>query len=285
MNNILVPVDFSDRSDFSLETIRPLARTGSEVSLLHVVETVRSTPFLATGEYIPVSDEENHFNMELVRKGKVTLHDLVDRLSSRSGNGHIRFKGALRVGGVFDAIMDYIKEATPDLLVMGAHQNPEHVYPLAGSLNDRILRQAPCPVLTVRDRPEDGGFRSIVYATAMDEDEMALARVIQQLATQFDSVVHVVRINTPSDFQRDRPVIDFMRDFSDRIGFRNCTLNTYNDVTVEDGILEFAGSVKADLIAMATHGRRGLARAISGSITEDVAAQSRLPILTQVVGH
>jgi nucleotide-binding universal stress UspA family protein len=50
--------------------------------------------------------------------------------------------------------------------------------------------------------------------------------------------------------------------------------------TVEDGILSFSNALGADLIALITHGRKGLAHVFSGSISEDISNHSSLPIIT-----
>ena len=53
-----------------------------------------------------------------------------------------------------------------------------------------------------------------------------------------------------------------------------------SDYTVEDGILNFSNKVGADLIAMPTHGKKGLAHFFEGSVGEDVANHATLPVIT-----
>jgi nucleotide-binding universal stress UspA family protein len=65
-------------------------------------------------------------------------------------------------------------------------------------------------------------------------------------------------------------------------GIARGTLNVYNDRSEEEGILNFAATINADLIAMATHGRTGLSHALIGSIAEDVVNHSKRPVLTYV---
>ena len=60
------------------------------------------------------------------------------------------------------------------------------------------------------------------------------------------------------------------------------TINVFNDVSEEEGIIYFADSIDADLIAMATHGRTGFAHVLAGSIAEEVVSHSRRPVLTFV---
>jgi nucleotide-binding universal stress UspA family protein len=64
---------------------------------------------------------------------------------------------------------------------------------------------------------------------------------------------------------------------------QNYTVNIYNDFNEEAGIINFAESVGADLIAMLTHGRTGLAHVLNGSIAESVTNHARRFVLTSVL--
>jgi len=60
----------------------------------------------------------------------------------------------------------------------------------------------------------------------------------------------------------------------------NYTLNIYNDINVEKGILNFANSMNAGLIGISTHGRKGLSHFINGSLGEDVVNHAKRPVIT-----
>jgi nucleotide-binding universal stress UspA family protein len=66
------------------------------------------------------------------------------------------------------------------------------------------------------------------------------------------------------------------------VNLKNYTANVFSDFSEEDGIIDFATSVNADMIAMATHGRSGFAHVLAGSIAEDVVNHSSKPVLTFV---
>ena len=73
-----------------------------------------------------------------------------------------------------------------------------------------------------------------------------------------------------------------MEDFAKRLQLKNYTINVFNDLSEEEGIIYFADSINADLIAMATHGRTGFAHVLAGSIAEDVVSHSKRPVMTFV---
>jgi len=71
-----------------------------------------------------------------------------------------------------------------------------------------------------------------------------------------------------------------MNDFMKDVNYDNYSMHIYNDVNVEKGILNFANSVKADLIGMCTHGRTGFAHFFNGSISEDLVNHAIRPVVT-----
>jgi hypothetical protein len=98
------------------------------------------------------------------------------------------------------------------------------------------------------------------------------------------AVVHLVRINTPGLFLSDVIAREKLTSFANAMKIKNYTINIYNDQDEEDGILRFASGINADLIALATHGRKGLSHLLNGSIAEDVVNHSRRPVMTYVIG-
>jgi nucleotide-binding universal stress UspA family protein len=106
--------------------------------------------------------------------------------------------------------------------------------------------------------------------------------VVRATQKLYDATIHLVRINTPGNFQRDVVVKRYMQDYAKKLQLKNFTINVFNDVSEEEGIIYFADSIDADLIAMATHGRTGFAHVLAGSIAEDVVSHSKRPVLTFV---
>jgi nucleotide-binding universal stress UspA family protein len=122
-----------------------------------------------------------------------------------------------------------------------------------------------------------------VYATGVSQQEEVFSKIVKRTQQLYNSTVHLVRINTPADFQKDHLSKDALEKFAKRVQLKNYTINVYNDHSVEEGIVRFAEQANADLIAMATHGRTGFAHVLAGSIAEDVAAHARRPVLTFVI--
>jgi nucleotide-binding universal stress UspA family protein len=61
---------------------------------------------------------------------------------------------------------------------------------------------------------------------------------------------------------------------------QNYKINVFSDVSVEKGILNFSKEINADLIALSTHGRSGLAHLFTGSVTKKLSKKALKPMLT-----
>jgi nucleotide-binding universal stress UspA family protein len=281
MKKILVPTDFSKISIAALEVgVEVAKKSNSKIILLHVVEEATPDSYSIVGEWRKSENwQDKLFTAKLIEKAKAQLEKLV--LDPRFAA--VEVNGALRLGNAYHGMNSIITDQKVDLVVMGTQGKTKLEHMLIGSNTERVVRNAKCPVLSITKKPAKVNFKNIVYATAMHKDEEIFARFVKETQELYNSKVHLVRINTPGDFQRDFVVRDYMEKFAKKLGLKNYTVNIFNDLTEEDGIVYFAESIDADLIAMATHGRTGFAHVMAGSIAEDVVGHAKRPVLTYVV--
>lgn len=279
MKKILVPTDFSKPSITAADVAAEIARkSGAELIFLHVAEAASSTSFSVTGEMSLGDTEDTLFTMKLIERAKKQLGKLAED-EKFSG---LKVSTELRVGTPFHGIQTIVAGSKVDLIVMGTGGTSQLDKAFLGTNTEKVVRRSQCPVLTVQKKPAKVDFKNIVYATAMSKEEEIFSKIVSRTQKLYDSTIHLVRINTPGNFQRDAVVKKYMQDFARKLQLKNYTLNVYNDLTEEEGIAYFADSINADLIAMATHGRTGFAHVLAGSIAEDVVNHSKRPVLTFV---
>lgn len=282
MKKILVPTDFSKPAQVAVEVARDIAKkSGAEITLLHVIEEAARGSFSVTGEVnLEGSMEDRLFTMSLIKKARKQMETL---LNSSLVAG-VKVKSELRMGTPFHGMRTIITEKDVDLVVMGTAGHTKVEEMIIGTNTEKVVRHAKCPVLTVQKKPTRTDFKNIVYATSFSKKEEPFAAVVKRMhALYSDSTVHLVRINTPGNFQRDVVVKKYMHEFAKKQMLKKYTINIFNDLTEEEGIIYFADSINADLIAMATNGRTGFAHVLAGSIAEDVVSHSKRPVLTYVV--
>jgi nucleotide-binding universal stress UspA family protein len=283
MKKILVPTDFSKPAMVATEVGADIARkAGAELTLLHVIEEAVANSLNVEGQVTADSGwEEKLFTMKLIEKAKKQMAKLVEDPKLAD----VKLKQELRVGSPYHGMNAIITERKVDLVVMGTSGRSDLEEMIIGSNTEKVVRTAHCPVLTLHNKPASKNFKDIVYATSMDKHEEVFSRIVRATQKLYDSTIHLVRINTPGNFQRDVVVKKYMQDFAKKLQLKNFTINVFNDISEEEGIIYFADSINADLVAMSTHGRTGFAHVLAGSIAEEVVSHSRRPVLTFVTKH
>lgn len=283
MKKILVPTDFSKEAATATELAFDIAKkSGADLILLHIIERGVETKssFNVEGQVSTGgSGIDKLFMIKLIEKSKKQLQKAVSdpRLSA------VRVDGQMRMGNPFHGMRTIIAEQKVDLVVMGTAGKTGVEGMLIGSNTEKIIRSSHCPVLTVQKKPASSDFKNIVFATSLSSQEEVFTKILKRTQQIYGSTIHIVRINTPGDFQRDYIVKGYMEKFAKKLQLKNYTLNIFNDLSVEEGTIRFADQINADMIAMATHGRSGFAHVIAGSVAEDVASHSTRPVLTFVV--
>jgi nucleotide-binding universal stress UspA family protein len=141
--NILVATDFSQAAEVALERAAILARQNhAKVTLVHVVE---ASPWAPVKE----DPETGHLKVEEAVREKIhgELKSLADRMLQEAP-GH---KTALVLSkNAADGICHYAKKEGVDLIVISTHGRTGLGHLLIGSVAERVVRHAHCPVLTVR---------------------------------------------------------------------------------------------------------------------------------------
>jgi universal stress protein A len=146
IRKILVPLDFSPPSDYALTYAKGLAADfGASLHLLHVIEDR-----LMTGPW-PV--EVYLGELPRLREGLVKDAEsrIVDCLKGIEQSG-LQATGEVLIGGPFQAIVDLAQSSEAGLIVMGTHGRTGLTHLLIGSVAERVIRHAPCPVLVVREQ-------------------------------------------------------------------------------------------------------------------------------------
>jgi nucleotide-binding universal stress UspA family protein len=103
---------------------------------------------------------------------------------------------------------------------------------------------------------------------------------VKALQSFLKARLHIVYINVPSNFISDHYTEKHLLEFARQNAFKNCSIHIYNDIDEESGIINFSSKFKNKIIAMSTHGRKGINHLMSGSIAEDVVNHIDCPIWT-----
>jgi len=259
MKKILVPTDFSEPASQAFRFAVDVAgKNRGEVNLLHVIELPTLYDSAAVLE----------FEKAYMDECQAKVRRKFDRLKNKYSRSGVKFTLDILFGSTVTRIRDFMEGKKFDLVVLGTNGVTGIKEVFIGSNTEKIVRSSELPVIAIKKAPE--AIRNIVFPVVPDMKQEKLTMKLKELQDFFGAKLHVLFVNTPSNFRSDRENMAALNAMAKRFMLKNFTLNVYNDRTEEEGIINFANQIGADLIAMRTHGRRGIAHLATGSIAEDV---------------
>ena len=287
ISRILCPIDFSETSRHALEHAVAVAKWyDAQIVALHVIHTsLLPTPPILFAEFAtssaPAVMNQLYAWLEPARKAGVNVNAIVDE-----GNPTVR-------------IVERATTERADLIVMGTHGVGGFERLILGSVTERVLRKAPCPVLVVP--PASQTTAKVPYARLLcpvdfSESSLAALRFSFSLAEEADAritLLHVVDFPADDELvllqvdvnrfrdlvegqtkkRLDALITDDMKTWS-----KPCTRVTYGKSYRE--IVDVARDENSDLIVMGVRGRNPVDLTIFGSTTNHVVRMASCPVLT-----
>ncbi|GAB6282238.1 MAG: universal stress protein [Ignavibacterium sp.] len=143
IKKILIPIDFSDYSKAALKYAVSFSKIfDAELILIYVVEPVIYPPDFSMGQVaLPTVD------LDLNTRAKEEL----DKLVKTEINSKLKARTIVRTGKPFVEIIECVKEEDIDLIIISTHGHSGVEHILFGSTAEKVVRKAPCPVLTLRE--------------------------------------------------------------------------------------------------------------------------------------
>lgn len=278
MKTILVPYDFSKEADFAFDFAKEMAeRTQNHLKLFHVIELPTPQSFNSFGEAGAFSNEGSQiFMIELIEKRKKQMAEFEAKFKNQA----FSFETKMIFGNPFAGISKEIVDAKADIVIMGSKGSSGIEEVLIGSNTEKVVRNASCPVLTIKSQVSPKEIHKVVFASDFNEVPGDVVARLKTAVSTINAELHLVKINTPSIFENTRSSKEKMKAFVEDFEVEAASMEVYNSASEEDGILEYAEDMNADMIAMATHGRTGFLHLLSGSIAEDVVNAAKRPVWT-----
>jgi len=166
-------------------------------------------------------------------------------------------------------------------VVMGSHglHGVEELF--IGSHAQKVVRFSPVPVLLVKNADPELEINNVVFASDFEDEVKGAFERVLDFAQLVGSKVHLLFINTPANFTDSSKIhkkMDSFKELNPEIAESTDVYNCTYDV--EDGLLLSCNRMNADVIAMVTHGRKGIIRLVRRSITETIINYSKIPVLS-----
>lgn len=310
-NRLLVPVDFSQSDDKSIQFAQTLAQKNNLlIDLIHVIYSSE----------IPVKNNQNDsnspgINSDLVKEGQVRIKTIMTKNISENHRGNYYLKSAPYPSV---AINSHASEGKYSMIIMTKKSDdPSGIF--SSSTTEQVLRRTKVPVMILDEKTDIKAIKSILVPTDGSLLSMTAIPAAIELAQIFNGRITMLYVDevygllsnhfsTKSSLNVKREVIQYLltrlREY-----FKSYDINTYELIESEnykEPNIKFGPEDKhtiplrmkivtglsahheitkyakrcSDFIVMATHGRSGLVQFIMGSNAEKVALNIEKPILT-----
>ena len=274
MKKIIVPIDFSNHSEFALKAAALLAKKhNAEIYALHMLDI----QFVNLSESESYGQEKAVFFLKMAEK-RIKRFLLKDYLKD------VKVYPIIQHYKVFSDINSIAKDVNADLIMMSSHGVSGFKEFFVGSNAEKVIRHSELPVFVIKNDLNDVVFKDVVFATSLSDETMEAYKKMLKIVALLEANLHILYVNLPNeDFlstpEMEKKAIEFLLEAEGNTN-RMKDISFVCDRSIEKGILNFSNVVGADLISVITHGRKGLSHIFAGSISEDITNHSTLPILT-----
>jgi nucleotide-binding universal stress UspA family protein len=287
IERILCPIDFSEFSAKAYDYAQSAAwHYKATLFLLHVIDSL--TPYYP---YYAFPDSYN----EICRKLRADAEQQLQDFAKTHGWRGIRPQCYVQDGAVTDLILSFAEARAVNLIVMGTHglRGIDHL--ALGSVTEKVLRKACCPVLAVRKSAHDSAtpgegpdliqLHRILYCTDFSEgSEQAWDHAVS-LAAEYNAeltLLHVLEdLSSSSDIENEtaKALECLEKRVSPEARKSGRTKAAVRIGKAYQQIIEFALESRTDLIIMGVRGRNALDLAVFGSTTYRVVQLGPCPVL------
>jgi nucleotide-binding universal stress UspA family protein len=271
MKKILVPSDFSEISEKALKFAIDMAKkSDAEITLINSIHFDYFHDF----QYATTSLQS------MINEVKDSVIEKMDKLIEKYQDEGVVLSGRVETTHLITLIKDLVDEEKFELVVVGTKgcSGLEEVF--IGSNTEKIVRHTPCPVIAVPGDYEPRQIGKILIPIDIREIKDSFMRQIGMLQRYYNSRLEFLWIKTPHNIENDDSVREELTQLIRSYGIDNFTFTIIRNIFPADGILIHAYDNDADMIAMATHARRGISHWLSGSLTEDTLNHIQLPVWT-----
>lgn len=271
-NRIIVAMDFSESSVNALRTAIKFAEMhDSKKVLLHVLESSGGI-----------------FGRKKMNKMQEELAEQKFRELQQQFEG-VDLVLHIEEGSPSKVIVDFAEKIKAEMIIMGAQGwDSEDSKHSIGTHGIKVVRNAPCPVVTVKRENPKPEFKKILIPVDMDLGMKEIRGFLKDFKGKYEDHIELITVlhekQAADQKTMDKATIYMGKEklVLGKLGFKNVDVDIIVNNDVVKAIDDYADSHESeiDLIMMETHGRSGINRMMSGSVTEAVLNHTGLPVFS-----
>jgi len=267
-NHILVPIDFSEQSIIALGQSYNLARlTRASMTLIYVIEEHFHLPF------------KKKEDKSLERNIQKELKRLADETYTKSG---VKTDTIVANGKVYEEIQNVAKKLKSSMVIMGTNGSGKGLKRFIGSNALRVIREAPCPVITIKGKKHRPGCKRILLPLDLTKETKEKVTKAIEVANLFGSHINLLSVLTTDDefivnkLSRQMQQVEVFVKQHDV----SCSHEFVQGDDVEVEVLKYAKKIHADLIMIMTQQDSKLKDMFIDSEAQEVINGSDIPVLS-----
>ncbi len=291
IRKILVPTDFSETARAAVDQALILAvKYDAELTVLHARLLFEDDPAELPKKLSSLQREENKVENALMKQVK----------KCTEGSMHLKIKHEIIRGySAPSAILGYINNHDFDLVVIGTHGRTGLEHILIGSVAEKVVRYARCPVLTVRSKEYvKDRFTKILVPFDFSEPAMLALKMAAEFTDEPRGEIHLLYaveqdVHPALYAWGMKTVFEVIPDLEKKVKVRmdesvkriaelkeRKIIKLVREGKPHKVISTYADEISPDALVIGTHGLVGLERFLLGSTTERVIRSIRFPVLT-----
>lgn len=265
MKNIIIPVDFEEKSEFALKAGAILAKKHNAV--LHVIHALELSDSIFSSK-----ENEVQFMVAFVKKH----FELFLKKKYLKG---IKVIPIIKQHKVYKEVAIVAEEINADLIIMGSHGLTARKGIFAGSNTERMIHNSKIPVLIISREPTNFQLNKVIIATDLNPKNRSRFMEKIKMFSELGSTICPVYVNLPyGGFISSREFHEKANAFpaideSEKVAF----IAGHN---LEDGLIEYAEDTNADLIVVSASSQKGLNYFFNSGISEDLSIYAKLPVMS-----
>jgi nucleotide-binding universal stress UspA family protein len=270
--HLLVPVDFSEKSEYGLQMAANLLKSAvGEVTVLNVIKGVD-----------PIWSESFNDNERnsLIEKVRVHLENFAGKFIDFS---KYKVTCIIKKGKLCDTILQTAEELNISAIVMGTSTADNIKKRIIGTNALRVVSEAKCPVITLKQEPKSEIKRIIIPLDVTKETTEKVKNAVQ-LAKSFNAEIFIVSAYTISDDgiigkleSQQKIVVNYIKKHD--ISVSSGILKVSDRV---DGVLNYIAEKKGDIILITTHQQLEIITSFLGSFAQSIIKNSNIPVVSIV---
>lgn len=254
-HSILIPVDFSKQSLVAVKQSYNLAKfTNSKIILMHVS---------------PKSDTEH----------KDELEKLAEQTRRESG---MQVETMNLKGDVYELTDKKAEELHSSLIIIGLDTQVKFRSFLGSNTASKFIRNAPCPVITIRSMENKPTCKNIVLPFDNTPESREKVPIVVQLAKYYNADIRIVCVFSPNDHKYEDEILPYLQQIKKFIKEKgvNCTNKSIPSNNMVEAIVDYANKNDCDLIVQMNKKDLSIGELFVGNVSQKLVDLSNIPVLS-----